>query len=81
VIVLDSSFIVAFHNERDAHHGPARGWIERFLQGEWGAACCSSTFSWKWAGCCSTPASWISSPVPIYFRTHSGYLRARAERA
>jgi predicted nucleic acid-binding protein len=36
VIVLDSSFIVAFHNERDAHHDPARGWMERFLQGEWG---------------------------------------------
>jgi predicted nucleic acid-binding protein len=36
VIVLDSSFIVAFHNERDAHHIPARGWMERFLQGEWG---------------------------------------------
>ena len=36
MIVLDSSFIVAFHNERDAHHGAARGLMERFLEGEWG---------------------------------------------
>ena len=36
MIVLDSSFIVAFHNERDAHHSLARGWMERFLEGEWG---------------------------------------------
>ena len=36
MIVLDSSFIVAFHNERDAHHSLARGWMERFLGGEWG---------------------------------------------
>jgi predicted nucleic acid-binding protein len=36
VIVLDSSFIVGFHNERDAHHDAARGWMERLLKGEWG---------------------------------------------
>ena len=36
MIVLDSSFLVAFHNERDAHHGAARGLMERFLEGEWG---------------------------------------------
>ena len=36
MIVLDSSFLVAFHNERDAHHNAARAWMERFLMGEWG---------------------------------------------
>lgn len=36
MIVLDSSFLIGFHNERDAHHGPARVLMERFLSGEWG---------------------------------------------
>jgi predicted nucleic acid-binding protein len=36
VIVLDSSFLVGFHNERDAHHDAAAGLMERFLTGEWG---------------------------------------------
>jgi predicted nucleic acid-binding protein len=36
VIVLDSSFLVGFHNERDAHHKAARALMERFLKGEWG---------------------------------------------
>ena len=36
MIVLDSSFIVAFHNERDGLHDPAHRWMERFLEGEWG---------------------------------------------
>lgn len=36
MIVVDSSFLIAFHNERDAHHSAARALMERFLQGEWG---------------------------------------------
>ena len=36
MIVLDSSFIVGFHNERDAHHHTACVLMERFLAGEWG---------------------------------------------
>jgi predicted nucleic acid-binding protein len=36
VIVLDSSFLIGFYNERDAHHASARSLIERFLAGDWG---------------------------------------------
>lgn len=36
MIVLDSSFLISFHNERDAHHKTACSLMERFLQGEWG---------------------------------------------
>jgi predicted nucleic acid-binding protein len=36
VIVLDSTFFVAFYNERDAHHNTASVLMERFLKGEWG---------------------------------------------
>ena len=36
MIVLDSSFLIAFHNQRDAHHGQASAWMDRFLAGEWG---------------------------------------------
>jgi len=36
VIVLDSSFIIGFHNERDAHNKTAVGLMDRFLAGEWG---------------------------------------------
>ncbi|MCL4852058.1 MAG: PIN domain-containing protein [Bryobacteraceae bacterium] len=36
MIVLDSSFLIGFYNERDAHHGPASALMERFLSGEWG---------------------------------------------
>jgi predicted nucleic acid-binding protein len=36
VIALDSSFLVAFHNERDAHHSAALAFMERFVAGEWG---------------------------------------------
>jgi predicted nucleic acid-binding protein len=36
VIVLDSSFLVAYHNERDAHHPAARDCMEKFLAGQWG---------------------------------------------
>jgi predicted nucleic acid-binding protein len=36
VIVLDSSFLVGFHNQRDAHHNAACQLMERFLNREWG---------------------------------------------
>ncbi|MCC6587199.1 MAG: type II toxin-antitoxin system VapC family toxin [Bryobacterales bacterium] len=36
MIVLDSSFLIGFHNERDAHHTAAKALMERFLRGEWG---------------------------------------------
>jgi predicted nucleic acid-binding protein len=36
VIVLDSSFLVAYHNRRDVHHQPAAAIVERLLGGEWG---------------------------------------------
>ena len=36
MIVLDSSFLVAFHNSRDAHHATARTLMDRFLAREWG---------------------------------------------
>jgi predicted nucleic acid-binding protein len=36
VIILDTSFLVAYHNERDVHHIAARGIMSRFLAGEWG---------------------------------------------
>jgi len=36
LIILDSSFLVAFHNTRDAHHAAAAQVMERFLDGEWG---------------------------------------------
>jgi predicted nucleic acid-binding protein len=36
VIVLDSSFLIAFHNERDSHHVAACASMERFLGGAWG---------------------------------------------
>jgi predicted nucleic acid-binding protein len=36
VIVLDSSFLVAFHNSNDAHHDAAAKVMTRFLDGEWG---------------------------------------------
>jgi predicted nucleic acid-binding protein len=35
VLVLDTSFIIAFHNRRDVHHGGATAVMERFLDGEW----------------------------------------------
>lgn len=38
MIVLDSSFLVAFHNSRDVHHVRAADTMERLLGGEWGAA-------------------------------------------
>ena len=36
MIVLDSSFLIAFHNERDSRHAAAALLMERFLAGEWG---------------------------------------------
>jgi predicted nucleic acid-binding protein len=36
VIVLDSSFLIAFHNERDSQHEAARGLMREFLGGRWG---------------------------------------------
>lgn len=36
MIVLDSSFLIAFYNERDVHHERARLLMERFLAGAWG---------------------------------------------
>ena len=36
MIVLDSSFLCAWHNDRDVHHAEAREVMQRFLGGEWG---------------------------------------------
>lgn len=36
MIVLDTSFLVAFHNLGDVHHAAAREVMSRFLDGEWG---------------------------------------------
>ena len=38
MIVLDSSFLIAFHNEQDAHHAAACALMEQFLMGTWGRA-------------------------------------------
>ncbi len=38
MIVLDSSFIVAFHNTRDVHHPAAARLMVQLLGGEWGQA-------------------------------------------
>ena len=35
MIVLDSSFLIAFHNERDSHHEVACGLMREFLDGRW----------------------------------------------
>ena len=36
MILLDSSFFCAWHNERDVHHADAHGVMQRFLAGDWG---------------------------------------------
>ena len=36
MIVLDSSFLIAFHNERDAHHNKAVEGMRDFLSDRWG---------------------------------------------
>jgi len=38
MIVLDSSFLVAYHNRRDVHHGAAAATMEKLVAGEWGPA-------------------------------------------
>ena len=84
MIVLDSSFLIGFHNERDAHHGAASVLMERFLGGEWGRGLlleyiflevvtvllARRDVEWLRAseGCCLKPKSWNLSPVPICFQ-------------
>jgi predicted nucleic acid-binding protein len=36
VIVLDSSFLIGFYNDRDAHHPKASSLMREFLDGRWG---------------------------------------------
>ena len=36
MIILDSSFLVAYHNTRDVHHDAAVGAMEGLVAGEWG---------------------------------------------
>lgn len=36
MIVLDSSFLIAYHNTRDAHHEAAASLMTRFFDSEWG---------------------------------------------
>jgi predicted nucleic acid-binding protein len=38
VLVLDSSFVIAFHNRRDVNHAAAADGMRRLLSGEWGRA-------------------------------------------
>jgi predicted nucleic acid-binding protein len=38
MIVLDSSFIIAFHNTRDVHHAAAKPIMEEIASGKWGNA-------------------------------------------
>jgi predicted nucleic acid-binding protein len=38
VIVLDTSFLVAFHNSRDVHHGAATGPMAEIVGGRFGPA-------------------------------------------
>lgn len=36
MIILDSSFLVAYHNRRDTHHAAAAQVMDRLLDGAWG---------------------------------------------
>ena len=36
MVVLDSSFLIAYHNPRDAHHAAAARAMVQFLHGTWG---------------------------------------------
>jgi predicted nucleic acid-binding protein len=36
MIVFDSSLLIAFHNNKDVHHGAASAFMERFRRGEFG---------------------------------------------
>lgn len=38
MIVLDTSFIVAFHNSRDVHHAAAKPVMDDIVAGKWGQA-------------------------------------------
>ncbi len=38
MIVLDSSFLIAYHNSRDVQHADAVGAMEQLLAGKWGRA-------------------------------------------
>lgn len=38
VIVLDSSFLIAYHNRHDVHHHAAAATMPRVIAGEWGPA-------------------------------------------
>jgi len=38
MVVLDTSFLVAFHNVRDVHHAAAAAAMEKLLAGTWGQA-------------------------------------------
>lgn len=38
MIVLDSSFLIAYHNAGDVHHPAARETMQRLVAGEWGPA-------------------------------------------
>lgn len=38
MVVLDTSFLVAYHNRRDVHHRAAADTMERLVAGEWGQA-------------------------------------------
>ena len=38
MIVLDSSFLVAFHNRNDVHHDAAAEVMDQLLAGRWGQA-------------------------------------------
>ena len=38
MIVLDSSFLIAYHNSRDVHHAAASQVMDRLLAGDWGGA-------------------------------------------
>jgi len=39
VVVLDSSFLVAYHNTRDVHHAAAARVMVHIVAGRWGRAC------------------------------------------
>jgi predicted nucleic acid-binding protein len=38
LLILDSSFLIAFHNKQDAHHFAAAGVMEELLEGRFGQA-------------------------------------------
>lgn len=38
MIVLDTSFLIAYHNARDVHHAAAAAAMPSLIDGEWGEA-------------------------------------------